>query len=77
MTFCLRRPPSLKLPQGPFGPSCIRGHRKNRREGEAKKCDRVGVKIWLQGGHLEQTGRGYGRGTLFFKHHKEKIIFSL
>ena len=37
----------------------IRGHRKNRREGETKKCDRVRGKNKASGrGHFEQTGRG-------------------
>ena len=36
----------------------IRGHRKNCREGVTKNPDRVGVKIWLQGGRqLHGTGR--------------------
>ena len=37
----------------------IRGHRKYRREGGNKNCDRVGVKIWLQGGgQIHGTGKG-------------------
>ncbi len=52
----------------------IRGHRKNRREGETKKCDRVGCKKGPQGGgHFEEQGGGRD-GELSKKCQKTMIL---
>ncbi len=42
----------------------IRGHPKNRREGERKKCDRVGGKNKPSGrGTVQMNREGVGRGN--------------